>query len=490
MSDAPFARALSSPLPPLPAAPSVPPGGAPSWPPSGPPPPDALPAGQGAEQLSAARRAQGPWAELPAWRRVRAVGRVRRRLLANAEASAELVAGEAGKLAEEVLWHEILPCAEAVRRWRDLLSEGLEPDELPLGPAPFAGRGALVYREPRGVLGVVPAEADPLASALGTAVPALMAGNAVVLRPSARSLRTASLVATLFERVVPAGLVSVLGPEPELDGPFLDAVDAVIVEGRVDEVQAWLGLCASAARPCFARARAPGVAFVLAGADLGRAADALAWAAFSGAMRGSPLRLAFVARAQVDALLARLEAAASAAAREGGAPGWAEGGRARRLELSALAADAALGSGLDGASLSIVAIDDPEAALAALEPLPPLGFVSVWSGDRTLAEALARTIDAPIVGLDELASPAALAALPWSGPGAGAHRTLAELTRARLVVPGGRRAQVGVAGFPYTPAWRALARALAVAAGPAGWLRRLRALWTLGRVLPRRWWRG
>ncbi|HEU4535620.1 MAG TPA: aldehyde dehydrogenase family protein, partial [Polyangiaceae bacterium] len=181
MSDAPFSRA---PLPP-PAAPS--------WPPSAPPPADAAPSPRDAEGLAAARRAQGAWAALPAWRRARAVARVRGRLLANAEASAELVAGEAGKLAEEVLWHEILPCAEAVGRWRDLLSEGLEPDEVPLGPSPLAGRRALVYREPRGVLGVVPAEADPLASALGAAVPALMAGNAVVLRPGARSRRTAAL---------------------------------------------------------------------------------------------------------------------------------------------------------------------------------------------------------------------------------------------------------------------------------------------------------
>ncbi len=478
MSDAPFARA---PLPPAPV---------PSWPPSAPPsaapPPGSTAAPAGVEQLAAARRAQGAWAELPAWRRARAVARVRRRLLANAEASAELVAGEAGKLPEEVLWHEILPCAEAVSRWRDLLSEGLEPDEVPLGPPPFAGRRALVYREPRGVLGVVPAEADPLASALGVAVPALMAGNAVVLRPGPRGRRTASLVETLFERAVPAGLVSVLGPEGELDGPFLEAVDAVIVEGRADEVQGWLGLCASAARPCFARTRAPGVAFVLEGADLARAADALAWAAFSGAMRGAPLRLAFVARGLLEPLLERVGAAAEAAAREGGAPGWAAGERPRRLEVGAL------GAGVPGASLSLVAIDEPEAALGALEALRPLGFASVWAGDRRRAEALGRKLDAPLVGLDELASPAALAALPWAGagPGAGAHRTLAELTRARLVVRGGRRAYVGAAGYPYSAPWRALARALVGAAGAASVRERLRAFWALGRALTRRWLRG
>ncbi|HEU4405556.1 MAG TPA: aldehyde dehydrogenase family protein [Polyangiaceae bacterium] len=472
MGDAPFARAPSPPL-----------ASALSWPPSAPPPPDSAPARKGEERLAAARRAQGPWAELPAWRRARDVAGVRRRLLANAEASAELVAGEVGKLPEEVLWHEVLPCAEAVERWRDLLAEGLEPDEVPIGPPPFAGRRALVYREPRGVLGVVPSDADPLASALGTAVPALMAGNAVVLRPSARSLRTAELVESLFERVVPPGLVTVLGPEAELDGPFLDAVDAVVVEGRADEVQPWLGLCASAATPCFARARSPGVAFVLEGADLGRAADALAWAAVSGAMRGSPLRFAFVARGLLEPLAARLEASAAAAAPAGGAPGLAEGARPRRLEPSALAAQP------PGGPFALVALDDPEAALAALGPLRPFGFVSVWSGDRRRAEALARRVDAPVVTLDELASPAALAALPWAGPGpgAGAHRTLAELTRARLVVRGGRRAYVGLAGFPYSAAWRALARAFARAAGAAELAARLGALASLGRALPKRW---
>jgi Aldehyde dehydrogenase family len=472
MGDAPFARA---PSPPLAAA---------SWPASAPPPPDSTGASRrGAERLEAARRAQGPWAELPAWRRARDVARVRRRLLANAEASADLVAGEVGKLPEEVLWHEILPCAEAVERWRDLLAEGLEPDEVPLGPPPFAGRRALVYREPRGVLGLVPADADPLASALGTVVPALMAGNAVVLRPSARSLRTASLVETLFERVVPPGLVAVLDPEPGLDETFLDAVDAVVVEGRPDEVQPWLGLCASASRPCFARARTPGVALVLEGADLDRAADAIAWAAFSGAMRGAPLRFALVARGLLDPLAKRLEASAVAAAREGGAPGFAEGARPRRLEPSALASQTPEGP------LDLVAVDDAESALRALAPLRPFSFVSAWSGDRRRAEALARVVDAPVVTLDELASPAALAALPWAGPGpgAGAHRTLAELTRARLVVRGGRRAFVGVAGFPYSNAWRSLARAFVGAAGAARLYARLRALASLARALPRRW---
>jgi acyl-CoA reductase-like NAD-dependent aldehyde dehydrogenase len=472
MGDAPFARA---PLPPL---------AAPSWPPSSPPPASAV--RRGVEQLSAARRAQGPWAGLPAWRRARDVARVKRRLLANAEASAELVAGEANKLPEEVLWHEILPCAEAVGRWRALLAEGLEPDEVPLGPAPFSGRRALVYREPRGVLGVVPSDADPLASALGTVVPALMAGNAVVLRPGRRSLRTAALVESLFERVVPPGLVSVVGPGEDLDGPFLEAVDAVVVEGRADDVRAWLGLCASASRPCFARARTPGVAFVLAGADLARAAEALAWAAFSGAMRGAPLRFAFVERRALGALAGRVEAAAAAGAREGGAPGWPAGERVRQIDLAELDVDATEGP------FSLVAVDGPEEAIGALEALRPVGFVSVWAGDERRAEALARKVDAPVVGLNELASPASLAALPWAGPGpgAGAHRTLAELTRARLVVSGGRRAAVGTAGFPYSAAWRALARALVGVAGAAGWRGRWRALVALGRALPARWLRG
>jgi acyl-CoA reductase-like NAD-dependent aldehyde dehydrogenase len=404
--------------------------------------------------------------------------------LANAEASADVVASEAGKLTEEVLWHEVLPCVAAVDRWRDLLSEGLEPEEVPLGPTPVDARRALVYREPRGVLGLVPAEADPLASALGTVVPALMAGNAVVLRPSERAFRTASLVEALFERVVPAGLVVTLPPEAELDEPFFEGVDAVVVEGDADEVQSWLGLCASAARPCFARPRVRGVAFVLEGADVRRASEALAWAAFSGAMRGAPLRLALVARPLVDAVRAGVEAAAEAAAREGGAPGWAAGNRVRAGELGAA------GPRPPDASLSLVAVDDAEAAVGALEAMRPFGYVSVWSADVRRAEALARRVDAPLTALNELASPAALAALPWAGPGpgAGAHRTLAELTRARLVVRGGRRAPVSAARFPYSNAWRTLARALVGVVGAASWRERWRALSALLRTLPRRWW--
>lgn len=99
-----------------------------------------------------------------------------------------------------------------------------------VAPAPIAGFTRFVRREPLGVVLVVAPWNYPLLTAVNAVVPALMAGNAVILKPSAQTPMTGErIVEALAGAGLPAGLLQCVHTDHE-------GTQALVASPRVDGV--------------------------------------------------------------------------------------------------------------------------------------------------------------------------------------------------------------------------------------------------------------
>ena len=80
-----------------------------------------------------------------------------------------------------------------------------------IAPSNIPGKENYVFRVPKGVICVIAPWNVPLVLAMRSVVPALAAGNAIVLKPASDTPATASLVAKIFENTgMPDGLLNIL----------------------------------------------------------------------------------------------------------------------------------------------------------------------------------------------------------------------------------------------------------------------------------------
>jgi acyl-CoA reductase-like NAD-dependent aldehyde dehydrogenase len=367
-----------------------------------------------------AAAAQPLWALVAPRDRARYVRRAAMAVLDELDALADLLAAEAGQPRSEAMLAELLP---SVGGLHGLATDG--PRALAdrrLGPVPAlrAGRRSTLVQAPLGVVGVHVRDGSPWAGPLLEVAAALLAGNAVILAPAAphaaarmqNAFVRAGLPEELFqladeEALEPTARVVTLDPPPAkgtmlvLDGAPLDRV----VDGAV-----WAAFAGGGRRH----------------AAVGRAiavrpqALALATGVEAAARRlrvGDPRHpdtevgpLASAAdRDRVEALVAAAEAAG--ATRLCGGPvevRGAEGAFYAPAVLRAVPPDAALlHEPVPGPVLALVEARDEEEATALAGGTA--GTLSVWTGDVTRGERVARGLGAEIAWINEhgVASPAA-----------------------------------------------------------------------------------
>ena len=177
-----------------------------------------------------ARDAQIEWAETPAAERARVVDRFGDLVAERRGELLDLLQLETGKsrrTAVEELFDVPTGCAYVADEAPDALAE-----ERRRGVAPGIAT-ATVAREPVGVVGVISPWNYPLTLSMADAVPALAAGNAVVLKPDEKTPYGALLLAELLELAgLPDGLFQVVtGEGPQVGPPLIDAVDYVAFTG-------------------------------------------------------------------------------------------------------------------------------------------------------------------------------------------------------------------------------------------------------------------
>lgn len=182
-----------------------------------------------ARAVGRARVAQRAWERVPVAERARVLLRFGALVLEQQSDGLDLVQMESGKSRrsafEEVADLAIVTRHYAVRGPR-YLADRRAPGMLPVLT------GTTVHRRPVGVVGVVAPWNYPLTLAFAEAVPALLAGNAVVLKPDPQTTLTALWGVELLERAgLPADLLLVVAGGGEVGSALTDLVDHVAFTG-------------------------------------------------------------------------------------------------------------------------------------------------------------------------------------------------------------------------------------------------------------------
>jgi alpha-ketoglutaric semialdehyde dehydrogenase len=225
-----------------------------------------------ASAVNRARAAGREWAGAQPAVRAQALHDAGQALEAAAEEVARLVVREVGK----PLGEAVAEVARAVAILRYYSQQAFDPDgeTYPASAAPESL--LLTRRRPRGVAGLITPWNFPVAIPLWKAAPALVFGNAVVLKPSPEATACALRITELVGPHLPDGVLEVLPGGAETGAAVVETVDVVSFTGSVDVGRGVAA--AAAARGVAAQAEMGGknASIVLADADLAATARAVA----------------------------------------------------------------------------------------------------------------------------------------------------------------------------------------------------------------------
>ncbi len=281
--------------------------------------------------LEPARRARREWATRPVRARLEVVRAFRHLLADHASGLARTVRRPPRERAE-TLSAEILPLADACR-FLELRAERILRDRRPTRrgrPFWLGGTDLTIRREPHGVVLVIGPANYPLLLPGVQTIQALVAGNAVVLKPGRRGGAPADrLAALLAEAGLPAGLLTVLDESVQAAVTAIEeGVDKVVLTGSHATGQAVLERLAPTATPAVMELSGCDAVFVRADADVDLAARALRFGmTLNGGNTCIAPRRVFVHRSRAAELEAKL-----APLLHGTAPAALDPGHARVLE--------------------------------------------------------------------------------------------------------------------------------------------------------------
>ena len=475
--------------------------------------------------IARARQAQIAWAQRPVSERAARLRPLGPRALARADRIAHELHEELGKPTTEALLAEVLTIADLTDYWTHRIENLLEPEIIAPDPLLFPGKTGHVQRVPRGVIALITPYSFPVIIPLQHIIPALLAGNAVVFKPSEHTPRASAIVLSLFENLLPANLLQLVEGGPEAGQAILTSgVDALAFTGSTRAGRRVAVACAQQLLPCSLKLAGNDPAIVLADANIERTAQGIVWGAFNNAGQNcASIQRVYVVRAAADALTQRIvdvtrslqpgrdigpistQPNSDAAAKQladavaqgaevltGGAP--EPGSRAfppTVLRVEDPTIDL-LRSETLAPILPIVVVEDEEQAFAYANDSAHGLTASVWSRRIRRAKTLAHRLRAGVVTINNHGFTASLPMAPWSGVGDSGYGVtnspyaLESYTRPRLLVSDRRRASREPWWYPYSDTLESLAIQTARMRGGAGFFGRIAAFFALLVLLPKR----
>ena len=241
-----------------------------------------LDANQVAAAVNRARAAQPAWAKLSYRERARFILEARAIVLDQLEEIGRLISRETGKPVSEAISMEIVPTLDLMHHFAHHARRLLERRRIDLGQYKFMARSSYIVYKPLGVVGIISPWNFPWATPLDEVVMALMAGNAVVVKPSELTPLTALKIADIFKQArLPEGLLEIVTGDGSTGAALVDAgVNKIMFTGSVKTGKRVAEAAAKHLTPVVLELGGKDPMIVLEDADLENAARAAIWGAF------------------------------------------------------------------------------------------------------------------------------------------------------------------------------------------------------------------
>lgn len=235
------------------------------------------------ESVYRAQRAFTDWSALDFRRRAEVLLTARGKFVDRRDELVELICSENGKPRVEALVEITYVCdvitfyAKEARRF--LKAHRLSPHML-------KNKRVTVHYQPRGVIGMITPWNFPLILTIGESIPALMAGNCVVIKPSEWTpliaIRGAEIIhEALREHGMTPDVLQVVNGRGETGTALIDEADMVAFTGSVRTGKLVAERAAKRLIPVSLELGGKDPMIVLKDADLERASNAAVWGAFS-----------------------------------------------------------------------------------------------------------------------------------------------------------------------------------------------------------------
>jgi acyl-CoA reductase-like NAD-dependent aldehyde dehydrogenase len=227
-----------------------------------------------AELARRGRATQPGWQAMGFDGRIRVIRRMQRWIMDNADRIVATIVSETGKTYEDAYMAEINYAGGAIDYWAKNAESFLADESIHASTLAVKGKKMVVRYEPLGLVGIIGPWNYPLTNSFGDAIPALLAGNSVVLKPSEVTPLTSLLLAEgLAESGLPDGVFQVVTGRGATGAALVDEADMIMFTGSTETGKKVMARAAQTLTPVSLELGGKDPMIVLADADLERAAN-------------------------------------------------------------------------------------------------------------------------------------------------------------------------------------------------------------------------
>jgi acyl-CoA reductase-like NAD-dependent aldehyde dehydrogenase len=232
--------------------------------------------------VSRAGSAQPSWAALGVKQRIAILREFQRLLHQKKSEVAQLITREAGKPYVEALLTEVMVVLDAARFLIDNAYRLLRDERVPHGSLAMKTKSGSLVREPYGVIGIISPWNYPFSIPATESLGALVAGNAVVLKPSEfTSLTAIELASLLHQAGVPEEIFQVIVGDGGTGAALINAtIDKLVFTGSVTTGKQIAQAAAARLLPVVLELGGKDPMLVLDDADIEIASRGAVWGAF------------------------------------------------------------------------------------------------------------------------------------------------------------------------------------------------------------------
>jgi acyl-CoA reductase-like NAD-dependent aldehyde dehydrogenase len=226
------------------------------------------------EMVAKGRAAQPAWEAFGFEGRARVLLRAQKWLMDNTEQVVSTIVSETGKTYEDATFAEISYGGGAFGFWAKNAAEYLADERVKSSQVLVKGKKLILRFRPLGLIGVIGPWNYPLTNSFGDCIPALAAGNSVILKPSEITPLTSLLLAEgMRECGLPENVLQIATGRGETGAALIEHVDMIMFTGSTRTGRKVAETAARRLVPASLELGGKDPMIVLSDADLERAAN-------------------------------------------------------------------------------------------------------------------------------------------------------------------------------------------------------------------------